>query len=223
MRKFIAKEVFQIFRETHKIIVSNVYNDVSNTYEVQLDKDKLIWGAITPDILPQYKMHRHYQKESLNYIVNEIQRLILLGKYIKFDSGIDTITLKYISKKIGLISHYLSDFVCLPHAQRWTFADNMIKHISYESKLNEYASNYTFNNVVINKENIDISSDGRKVKFKYALKKYIEGVIKEYSKYEEYARDLDFSYSLSLKMAYFIIDMINSYNEEVLENFVFES
>ena len=210
-----------MFAETHKIIASHVYDNIFNTYGVKLDREKLLWGSIAPDILPQFKFHRHYKKESLNYIVNEIVKLIFISRYLEFNNKIDSITMAFVSKKLGIISHYLSDFVCLPHAQRWTFADSMFKHLSYESKLNEYSPKHEFRKNVISVDDIDIFQD-KYIKLRSLIKEYIEEVVEEYSSKESFENDMNYSLSLNLKMTYFIIDTINAYNEVTKGKFAFE-
>lgn len=213
--------MLEIFKDTHKIIASNIHSNIYDIYGIKLDKDKLLWGSVAPDILPQFKLHRHYQKESLNYVVNEIVKLIFISRYIEFNRKIEPITIRVLSKKIGIISHYLSDFVCLPHAERWTFTTNMVKHINYESRLNDYSSNHDFKKNVITIDEIDIFQD-RVIKIRPLIKKYIEDVIEEYSLKTGFENDLDFGLSLSLKVSYFIIDTINAYTEETYKDFAFE-
>ncbi len=210
-----------MFGETHKIIASNIYDSIYDTYEIKLNKNKLIWWSNAPDLLPQFKFHRHYQEESLNYVVNEIVKLIFISRYVDFDGKLDLVTTKFISKKLGIISHYLSDFVCLPHAERWTFNDNMFKHIAYESKLNNISKIHCFKKNVINVNDVDIF-ESKVINLKRLISQYIEDVIEEYSNKEGYENDLDFALSLSLKISYFIIDTINAYNEQTNKIYAFE-
>lgn len=213
--------MFKIFADTHKIIASNIHGNIYDIYGIDLDKDKLLWGSIAPDILPQYKLHRHYQKESLNYVVNEIVKLIFISRYIEFNSRIDPIAIRVLSKKVGIISHYLSDFVCLPHAERWTFTKSMVKHINYESKLNDYSQHHDFKKNVIIIDDIDIFQN-RIIKLRPMIKQYIRDVIEEYSFKTDFKNDLNFALSLNLKMSYFIIDTINAYTEDAYKDFAFQ-
>jgi hypothetical protein len=213
--------VFEIFGDTHKIIAENIHSNIYDIYGINLDKNTLLWGSVAPDILPQFKLHRHYQKESLNYVVNEIVKLIFISRYIEFNRKIDPITIKVLSKKIGIISHYLSDFVCLPHAERWTFTTSMFKHINYESKLNDYSPNHNFKKNVITVDDMDIFQD-QIIKLRPIIKKYIENVIKEYSFKTGFKNDLNFALSLNLKVSYFIIDTVNAYTEDAYKDFAFE-
>ncbi|NLJ98792.1 MAG: zinc dependent phospholipase C family protein [Tissierellia bacterium] len=214
--------MFKIFADTHKIIAKNIHENIYDIYGLKLDENKLLWGSIAPDILPQYRLRRHYKEESLNYIIKEITRLIFISRYVEINPDIDPIAIKILSKKIGIISHYLSDYVCLPHAERWTFtSNNMIKHINYESKLNEYSPYHDFKKNIITVDDMDIFQE-RVIKLRSIIKRYIESVIDEYSLKTGYKHDLDFALSLNLKICYFIIDTVNAYNEETHKDFAFE-
>ncbi len=207
--------MFKIFADSHRIISTKIYENIFDIYGIKLDKDKLIWGSVCPDILPQYKIRRHYKDESLNFVVQEIIKIIFIGRYLEFNNGFDPITVKILSKKIGVVSHYLSDYVCLPHAKRWTFNDNMIKHIKYESKLNDYAIYHDFRKNIIKTDDLNVY-DLNLYNLKSEIIKYINNVIEEYSITTGFKYDLDFALSLNLKISYFIFDTIDVYSEDIL-------
>lgn len=213
--------MFKIFAETHKIIASNIYDNVYDIYGLKLDKEKLLWGSVAPDILPQYKFVRHYKDESINYISREIMKIIFISRYIELNDILDPIAIRLLSKKIGIISHYLSDYVCLPHAKRWTFSDSMIKHIKYEASLNEYASKHNFKKNVIYTDDIDIFGS-KFITLKSNIKNYIETVIEEYSHKVSLKNDLNFALSLNLKITCFILDTIIEYSEDIHKEFILE-
>lgn len=190
-------------------------------YGLKLDKDRLLWGSVAPDVLPHYKFIRHYADESINYITKEIIKIIFVSRYVDFKKIDDPISIKLLSKKIGIISHYLSDYVCYPHANRWTFFGSMKKHIKYESDLNDYARTHSFKKNVVQIEDIDIYDD-RFNSLKSRIKDYIHDVISEYNQRTSLDNDLNFAISLNLKMTYFILDTINQYSEELYTQFVFE-
>lgn len=213
--------MFKIFKDTHKIIGKNIHKNIYDIYGIELDEKKLLWGSISPDILPKYKFHRHYKKESLDFVVNEIVKLIFIRRLSDFGEKIDPIISKMLSYRLGVISHYLSDFVCLPHAERWTLNTNMVKHINYESKLNDYAFYHDFKKNVIEVDDIDLFK-GRIVKLRTIIRQYIENVIGEYSLKTSFENDLDYALSLNLKVAYFIIDTAKAYKQEAYRQFAFE-
>lgn len=213
--------MFNIFADTHKIIASNVYDSVLEHYDIKLDRDKLLWGSIAPDILPKYKLIRHYRDESINYVALEIMKIIFVSRYIDFNKITDPFAMKILSRKIGVVSHYLSDYVCLPHAKRWTFNGSMVKHIRYESKLNEYAPNHVFKKNVITVDDLDIYDDNL-LSIHGTIKQYIEDVVEEYFQKSGFKNDLDFAVSLNLKVTYFILDVIKDYSEEIHQVFAME-
>lgn len=206
--------MFKIFAETHKIIASNIHDNIYEIYDLKLDKDKLLWGSIAPDILPQYRLIRHYKDESITFIVKEIMKIILGSSFLNSNKYLDPIAIKIFSKKIGIISHYLSDYVCLPHANRWTFIGSMRKHLKYESSLEDYAKKHDFKKNVITVNDLDIR-DYRVIHLRDAIKDYIESIIEEYSQDISFKNDLDFSLSLNLKITYFILDTIEAYSEDI--------
>lgn len=213
--------MFQIFSETHKIIASEIYENVLNLYDIKLDKEKLLWGSICPDILPQFKLIRHYKDESLNFIAKEIMRVIFISRYIDFNKILDPLAMNILSKKIGIISHYLSDYVCLPHALRWTFSEKMIKHIKYESQLNELAINHEFSKNVINVDDLSIY-DAHSIHLKRRIKTYINDAVEEYLLKQSMENDLNFALSLNLRITYFILDTIKAYSDDMEGIFALE-
>ncbi len=213
--------MFKIFSDSHKIIASKIYDNVFDIYGLKLDKEKLLWGSVSPDILPQYKFIRHYKDESLNFIAKEIMKVIFISRYLEFNKILDPLTIKILSKKIGIISHYLSDYVCLPHASRWTFTDSMIKHIKYESQLNDFATTHSFKKNVININDLDIY-DIPTTKLKNTIKEYINKVVEEYSLQTGFKNDLNFALSLNLKISYFILDTIAVFSDEIAGHFALE-
>lgn len=213
--------MFKIFADTHRIISGQLYEDIYRIYDFKLNREKLVWGSVAPDILPKYKLIRHYQDESLNYIALEIMKIIFISRYVDLRRIKDPIAVDILSKSIGIISHYLSDYVCLPHARRWTFSDSMIKHVRYESKLNDYAANHSFKKNVITVDNLDIN-DNSLLNLRIAIKNYIMDVVDEYSIKPGLKNDLDFALSLNLKMTYFILDVIQGYSEDIHKAFALE-
>lgn len=213
--------MFQIFADSHKIIASKIYDNVFDIYGLKLDKETLLWGSVCPDILPHFKLIRHYKDESVNFIAKEIMKVIFISRYLEFNKILDPLAIKILSKKIGIISHYLSDYVCLPHANRWTFYNSMIKHMKYESKLNDYIVRHDFKKNIIDLDDLDIYDINAK-DLKNNIIKYIDNVVEEYSLKIGYENDLNFSLSLNLKISHFILDTIVAYSEEINGHFAFE-
>lgn len=215
--------MFNIFAESHKIIASNIYDNVVDIYGVKLDKKKLLWGSIAPDILPKYRFIRHYQDESLNYISREIMKIIFISRYVEFNKILDPLAMRVLSSRIGIISHYLSDFVCLPHADRWTFTksrESLVKHVKYESALEEYAKSHSFKQNVIDVDDINIY-DIEFLGLQSKIKEYIEEVVEAYKISNSFKNDMNFALGLNLKITCFILDTINAYSPEIHGQFAF--
>lgn len=201
-----------MFANSHKIIAKNIETDILKNYDIKLDGAALAWGSVAPDILPKYKTKRHYREESLEYIVVELINLIQLAKRVNFYE-IDKVNLKIFSNKLGIINHYLTDFVCIPHVERWTFPKNLVKHLKYESKLDKYVEKHNFNSniIQINKLNIyEINED----ELYQTVLDYILETFDQYSLKQGYENDLDFALALNLSLTKFILEVSNAYQVE---------
>src|SRR5699024_5732448 len=71
-----------IFPETHKIIAKNIYDEIYENYNIKLSKNRLLWGSVSPDILPKYKIYKHYKDDNENIVINEIISIIYIVKVI---------------------------------------------------------------------------------------------------------------------------------------------
>lgn len=201
--------MYTILTETHKLIGTKVYEHINNSYGIELNYDKLVWGSIAPDILPKYKLYRHYYENSIDYIILRIAKLIIINRFLDF-TNCNYIDLKSFSRDIGIISHYLSDFTCLAHADRWTFLKSLIKHVKYENELNEYSKNHVFEMGVIKTEDIEI--DENLFNMLPKIKHYVESVVNEYLEDESFDRDLNYALNINFKIFEFIIESILVYN-----------
>lgn len=213
-----------ILSSTHKIVAKIVCNRIKEDYDINLNMEKIQWGSICPDILPYYRLIRHYQDESIDYISKEIANLIYFCRYSNLRDNPKKVLVNYLSKKLGVISHYLCDYVCYPHAYRMTFFNDMKAHIKYESDLNEYVlnakaleENYKS---VISCEDLDLFKDVD-IKLKDRIKAYIEDVVNEYKTNEpSFDNDMDFALDISSKIASFVIESVMEYNEDFEIQFV---
>lgn len=211
--------MFKILANTHKVIATIIHQRVKQDYNINLNLNKIQWGSVCPDVLPYYKLIRHYQKESINFISKEISNLIYFCRYSNLQENTNPILINYLSKKLGIISHYLSDYCCYPHAYRMTFFDDMKAHIKYESDLNVYVLSQKFKEenyeYVINTKNLDLFENVDK-KLKVRVKEYIETVICEYKNAPiSFDTDMNFALDISSKIASFVIESALVYNEDL--------
>ncbi len=216
--------MFKILPDTHKIVAKIVHDRIKEKYEINLNLEKMLWGSIAPDVLPYYKTKRHYFDESGDYIAREISKLIYFSRYSYSEGNESKLFINYISKKLGIIMHYLCDFVCYPHAYRMTFVDNFRKHVKYEQDLAIYAreNKYLEEHFIdtIKSENINFFANiGQKLELK--IKNYLVEVIKEYkSSNHSFDNDLNFALNLSTNISLLVIESILDYGEELDIQFI---
>ena len=171
--------------------------------------------------MPQYKIVRHYKEYSIDFLVNEIVSLIYLAKIFDF-KNLDRVKRKYLSKKLGVISHFLCDYMCLPHKENMTFKGSFREHCKYEKDLNKFAKSHVFTENVIELEPIDLF-EFETVNLKQLVINYIDKVEEEYSKSVSFEQDLDFALNLSLNMSCFIIEVAEALaaEKDLRHSFVF--
>lgn len=136
-----------------------------------LDEKKFIKGNIKPDCLFQKTPHKHLEVESLEFILKEINLLHESWVYMDKDE---------LSIKMGIVCHYLCDYFCLPHFERWSACAlykkviQTPKHLNYERKLCSYIDKATLEYREI--DNLVEFLDS--VKKEYVLNKSFENDIK---------------------------------------------
>lgn len=107
------------------------FNRLSNGY--------FIYGNILPDISPRYRFSMHEKKGNWQDVVNIINTVSDNSKML---------SIKDISIKLGIMTHFLCDFFTFPHNE--LFKGNIIKHEIYEQiqrnmlwkKLDDYWERY---------------------------------------------------------------------------------
>lgn len=186
--------------DSHKIIAKEIGNHISNTYDIALNEKFLIWGSIAPDILPKYRLIRHYKDESLGFVTNELVKIILLIMNTDFSKGTSSLRMRSLSRRIGNVSHYLADYTTHPHARRITCVtkSSAREHLNYESELNKYIKNHQFD--LSHMENWELSNfDGSFNSVRYALAETIDQIVDEYIVQQvQFSRDLDYAMNLNL-------------------------
>lgn len=203
-----------MFSETHKVISRNVCNDACQKYDLKLNEKSFTWGSALPDIHPKYRILSHYPDESLNYIVNEISYLIFAGRFIDFQNDVFYgISNKFFSRKLGIISHFLADFVCRPHYENWSFNEAMVKHVKYEKQMKKLATDFQFKPINIGRIEYEFDDKGS-LSIKKIVKSFVENVLDEYSQETSMKRDLQFAYNFNKVVTEFVLETIILYNNE---------
>lgn len=118
---------------THRLISFYIVKEMRNRGIMILDEKKFAWGSVKPDLaIPPFRK-KHYMTETLDELVQMIFELA--SKKSEF-------TVAELSERIGEVTHFVTDFFCLPHSERWEFikSGRTIEHIVYEKKLHKIAS-----------------------------------------------------------------------------------
>lgn len=211
--------MFKILTDTHKVVAKIVHHRIKDKFGLNLNLEKMEWGSIAPDVLPYYKFKRHYKDESIHYIATEIVKLIRFCRYSDLQSNSNPVLINYLSKKLGIISHYLCDYCCYPHAYRLTFLGNMKSHIKYETDLNIFVLDRMFEEgqftKVISSKPLGLYEDVEK-KLKDRVKNYIDQIIAQYMQESvSFENDMNYALDLSTEIAYFVIESILLYSEDL--------
>lgn len=125
-----------MFAQTHKIISEHVHNNIKSILGVDLNKLSLIYGSIKPDISYSLAKLDHFKPQSFEFVCNEINEL---SNY-EFEQNKEFI--KLISTRIGVATHFISDFFCVPHNDRTKYENNFIEHFKYENSLHKLFKNF---------------------------------------------------------------------------------
>lgn len=118
-----------MFIPTHRIIANHIYENVSDRLDIKLNRIMLQYGNMKPDFTPSLKTIKHYKEPTFDFVLDEIVSLI--------DDGLqqNLISINNFSVRLGVITHFLSDFFCLPHHDRDYFSDKLKEHMIYEKNL----------------------------------------------------------------------------------------
>ena len=187
---------------THKILAKNFINNLDDEKKIIIKESQFSWGNIKPDFASKYKLKKHYLDESIEMIIGKINFLSSLSlSYIYNVYGINK-----FNQELGVICHFLCDYFCLPHNQRWEFKSaNVVKeHLKYEKELNKVAKIVKFPKII----NRNVSSAD--------ADKFILDLIKAYEQEEGYVNDLKYAYYACNTILNMIIGEI-LYNELQIE------
>ena len=169
---------FGLLMNTHIIIANNILNQANGTKIYLINKKRFIWGNIKPDCASKYKLMKHYYDESIEMILDKIKLLSSLSvEDIYYDFGKNK-----FSEELGVICHFLCDFFCIPHNQRWEFKHSMKKHVLYEKRLAKFAKLYRPKSYI----NSDLSLSD--------IEDFIVKNQEKYKKEESFRNDLSYSY-----------------------------
>lgn len=127
---------------THILLAKSLLDNMDSDKGKLISEKNFIYGNIKPDAVSKYKFRKHYLNESYEMIRDKIVYLSRMN--------LDEIEKKYtrasFSQELGVCCHFLADFFCVAHSERWEFKSNMYIHIKYEKGLTKLAKEYRFKN-----------------------------------------------------------------------------
>lgn len=183
---------------THMMIANYILDNIGEDRLHLINRKRFIWGNIKPDCASRYKFKKHYYAESIDMIVDMINRLASLSiTEINNESSVGK-----FSGELGVICHFLTDYYCLPHFQRWEFKNAIKPHILYERELSKVAKTYKIN--VIKNNRVQINN----------VREFIDKTLELYQLEESFINDLNFAYYVCSNIFNMIIDSIIANEEE---------
>lgn len=183
---------------THMMIANYILDNIGEDRSHLINRKRFIWGNIKPDCASRYKFKKHYYAESIDMIVDMINRLASLSiTEINNESSVGK-----FSGELGVICHFLTDYYCLPHFQRWEFKNAIKPHVLYERELSKIAKTYKIN--VIKNKRVQIDN----------VREFIDKTLELYQLEESFINDLNFAYYVCSNIFNMVINSIIANEEE---------
>lgn len=111
----------------HMELSQTIRKAIEKELDVKIDRIRFIYGNIKPDLRPNLLNIPHYKDSAKEFVMGEIEKLA--------SSQLQTSRKwsKDLSERMGVITHYLSDFFCYAHSEH--FQGDLVRHLFYESHL----------------------------------------------------------------------------------------
>ena len=177
---------------THLTISNALIENLDSSKSFFISEKNFIYGNIKPDMTSKYVLHKHYLKESFDMIIGKIKSLCKLS----LDFIEKYFSISKFSQELGVICHFLCDFFCVPHSQRWEFSHSFKKHVIYEKDLQSIAKDTNFKTL----EKTSIHHIGGEA--------FFNKLYKEYVKKEDFENDLFFSTYMCNSVVDYILNCI---------------
>lgn len=116
---------------THFQIAKSVLENMDEKKAILISEKNFVYGNVKPDAFSKYKLKKHYMEESFNMIIEKVKYLCSLT----LESLSKVFSISRLSQELGVICHFLCDFFCVAHSERWEFKHSMNKHVIYEREL----------------------------------------------------------------------------------------
>lgn len=86
-------------------------------------------GNVLADFMPFYNYRRHFPKQGMEYVLD-------------MHKSVDNFF------ELGILTHFVADFVCTPHFKNWRFySANVVKHVKFEKTLEKVSAGFNFSAV----------------------------------------------------------------------------
>ncbi|MGL5693673.1 MAG: zinc dependent phospholipase C family protein, partial [Peptostreptococcaceae bacterium] len=157
-----------------------------------ISEKNFIYGNIKPDITSKYVLQKHYLNESFDMICSKVEYLCTLD----LDYVSKYFSMSKFSQELGVICHFMCDFFCVPHSERWEMSHSMNKHISYEKELASVAKDFN-----LTKFNRDIVTSNN-------FRDFFNSLYTEYKNKMNYENDLLFSSYVCNSVTDYILENI---------------
>ena len=177
---------------THLTISNALIENLDSSKSFFISEKNFIYGNIKPDMTSKYVLHKHYLKESFDMIIGKIKSLCKLS----LDFIEKYFSISKFSQELGVICHFLCDFFCVPHSQRWEFSHSFKKHVIYEKDLQSIAKDTNFKTL----EKASIHHIG--------VEEFFNKLYKEYVKKQASENDLFFSTYMCNRVVDYILNCI---------------
>lgn len=159
---------------SHRDLAINFIENLDEGKKILIKEKHFLWGNLKPDCASKYKLNKHYFAESFGMIITKIIFLSTLS----IEEIYEEYSINKFNQELGVICHFLCDYFCVPHNQRWEFKRAMKSHIIYEKNLAKYSKGFNEKVELIEDMNI------------HNIAKYLISLQREYEKKVDYTNDL---------------------------------
>lgn len=109
---------------THLDISLKLKKVIEQNYTIKLNTLRFMFGNIKPDLFPWLFQTPHFKKNADSFVRQQIGKI--LNEKIQNNSKCNG----KFSERLGVLTHYLSDFFCFAHSD--AFTDGLLVHNIYE-------------------------------------------------------------------------------------------
>ncbi|PLS19766.1 hypothetical protein CVD28_03935 [Bacillus sp. M6-12] len=174
----------------------HIATHIKEKVDYEFEKSTFTWSNMKPDFVPSLAVKKHYIDESFPFVIEEILSLMKTP----MEDLLNKRTKKVFEAKLGVICHFVSDFFCVPHNQRWEFKHSMIPHVKYETKLEGITKDISMIDTMLTPT---IQTYSRE-----SISLFLRELLDEYEQKKDYERDLLYSVNVCTAVSTFIIQAV---------------